>query len=428
MSESYIPLSTTFTVPTSCSSVRVGTYLAGELVTATSDGSVTSTEHTFTATGLSAYGMVTGSPYPVHFSFDPSCYPSDMSTVWTYGGFLYAYYPGACPVSWTTYTTRSTDGGWIATCCPRGLVIPEQYYSVCESSILSTTFVYDDQTPANKIPISTGTIGALPVYIRGYDPPSPGLSTGAKAGVGVGVAAGVLLLAALSFWLYRRKRRQKPAAPDTASGIPELPEGDRDAGIKELGSEQGGTGGAMKELDGRQIISTERKELDARYESHTGMNELEDTAETRHNPAEMTAESPRAEVDGTDVSMAYPSAWELDGTAAMVKEHPPTTTNEQAIPVQSTQRDMERETVALAHEDIQDQPRQDMPATGASGSGAILAPGGMGNDTTSIGGTDPRREELLAELNRIRDEQTRLQMEQLQRREQQLQEELNRTA
>ena len=315
---------------------------------------------------------------------------------------------------------------------------------MCESSITTSTFIYDDQTPANKIPISTGTIAALPVYIRGDDPPGPGLSTGAKAGIGVGVAAVVLLFAALCFWLYRRKRRQKEAAPDTALGMPELPEGDRNAGIKELDSEQGGPG-ATKELDGGQMTSAERTELDAKYQPRTETNELEAAPEIGHSPAEMIAEPPRAEFDGTGVSMAYPSAWELDGTA-MVKELPPTTTHEQAIPAASTQRDTERETVALPHGNIQyppgdfpaagswdsgatghaGQPGQDMPATGASSSGATLAPSGIENATASADGTGQRRDELLAELNRVRDEQDRLQLEQLQRREQQLREELSR--
>ena len=444
MPETLIPLTANFTVPTSCSSIRVGTYLAEQLLTSTLDGSVTSTTQTYTATGLSAYGVVTGSAYPVDFSFDPSCYPSGASTMFPYYGFLYAYSPGACPVSWTTFTTRSTDGGWIATCCPAEMVIPEEYYTFCVSSITSSTLINDDQTPANKIPISTGTIAAVPVYIRRDDPPSPGLSTGAKAGIGVGVAAAFLLFAALCFWLYRRKRRQNQAAPDTALGIPELAQGDRDAGIKELSSEQGGPG-AIKELDGGRTMGTEITELAAKDQSHTETNELEAAPDTRHDPAEMTAEPPRAEFDGTGVSMAHPNAWELDGTA-MVHEYLPITTNEQANPVTNTQLDTERETVALAHEDIQDQrghfdatgpwgleatgftgqPGQDIPATDASSSGATLAPSGIENGAGSVGETGQRREELLAELNRVRYEQDRLQLEQLQRREQELREELNR--
>ena len=320
----------------------------------------------------------------------------------------------------------------MATCCPAELTIPELYYTYCVSSITSSTLIYDAQTPTNQIPIATGVIGAFPVYVKVDGPPSPGLSTGAKAGIGIGVAVGVLLFALLCFWLYRRKRRQNRAASDAAPGIPELAEGDRSAGIKELSSEQGGTG-ATKELGGSQIMGTERTELDAKYQGLTETNELAATPATGINPAEMTAEPPRAEFDGTGVSIAHPSAWELDGTA-MVREHPSITTNQQAIPVESTQHDKGRETVALAHEGIQDQwghslaPGQDMPATGASGSGAIVAPSGIENGRTGLGETDHRREELLAELNRVRDEQARLQMEQLQRREQELREELNRTA
>ena len=49
-----------------------------------------------------------------------------------------------------------------------------------------------------------------------------------------------------------------------------------------------------------------------------------------------------------------------------------------------------------------------MPATGAPGSEAILAPSGVENDAESVSRTGLRREELLAELNRVRDKQTRL--------------------
>ena len=331
---SLVPLSTPFTVPTSCSTVRLGTYIA----TTTTQGFSSSVRQTFTATGLSAYGIVTGPADGYISSFDPSCYPSDMSSVWMYDGYNGAYYPGVCPELWTTWSTHSVDGGWIATCCPRGLQILEDYFTVCESYVFdTTTFVYDDQTPASQVPISTGTVAALPIYIMNYNPPSLGLSTGAKAGIGVAVAVGVLLVAALSFWLYRRRSRQKQAA---RPGIPELPEGDPGAGIKELGPGQVGTDGT-KELDGGRIM--------------TETTELEGIAETGHGPAEMTAEPPRTEFDGTGVSAAHTGAWELHGTA-MVRELPPTAANERAIPVESVQGETERETVALAHEDIQDRP------------------------------------------------------------------------
>lgn len=57
---------------------------------------------------------------------------------------------------------------------------------------------------------------------------NPGLSTGAKAGIGVGVACGVILVLSVLFWVSYGRRRQNsklesPSAPVSAGPVPELP-------------------------------------------------------------------------------------------------------------------------------------------------------------------------------------------------------------
>ncbi|KAF8850524.1 hypothetical protein BDZ45DRAFT_751607 [Acephala macrosclerotiorum] len=73
----------------------------------------------------------------------------------------------------------------------------------------SPTTSSTSQTPSTTAP-GNGTSGTPP----GASHTSSGLSTGAKIGIGIGIPALVLILAALGFFIYRRRVKKQPVRTD----------------------------------------------------------------------------------------------------------------------------------------------------------------------------------------------------------------------
>jgi hypothetical protein len=123
---------------------------------------------------------------------------------------------------------------------------------------------------------------------------SSGLSTGAKAGIGVGAALGVLiLLAILAFFLIRRRRAKKNAAPK------ELP-ADANAEHKDgngMTVTDDGTVAGKAQLDANEGA---RYEMPGAFYKHGG---VEADSQTRF---EMAAGKQQAEMDGSNPVLRTP--------------------------------------------------------------------------------------------------------------------------
>ncbi|KAJ4300722.1 hypothetical protein N0V90_002810 [Kalmusia sp. IMI 367209] len=86
------------------------------------------------------------------------------------------------------------------------------------ATVVGTTTASTTGSPATSTPSTTGTnttvsstTSSASPTVSETTPPSPqsGLSSGAKAGIGVGVTGGVLAIAALSYLFYRSQRKLK---------------------------------------------------------------------------------------------------------------------------------------------------------------------------------------------------------------------------
>ena len=83
-----------------------------------------------------------------------------------------------------------------------------------------------DMPPAGGTTSTAGTTTSVPGSAVSSNPSldasddSGGLSNGAKIGIGVGVPIGVLLLAALAFFLFRRRRKQHTSVPAEMTNAP----------------------------------------------------------------------------------------------------------------------------------------------------------------------------------------------------------------
>ena len=77
---------------------------------------------------------------------------------------------------------------------------------VSSSMVQSTAKPTATSLSSSMTTTSTSTASAQPA--SSTDLPKSGISTGAKAGIGVGIALGVIVIALLSFFLWRARRRK----------------------------------------------------------------------------------------------------------------------------------------------------------------------------------------------------------------------------
>ncbi|KAJ5687102.1 hypothetical protein N7536_009721 [Penicillium majusculum] len=208
---------------------------------------------------------------------DPACFPSGYSQ---YGRIrpTIAYSPGYCPGGYTSADLVIHSPATTAMCCPSHFSYYEELrdssttfggciseFPSSSSTIVTVRQVSQESTQVNG-PV---TMWAQPIQIelqasdkslfvsatttsdttlttattsstqRGPASPNPatptspnpadpgtgtetsGLSTGARIGVGVGVgAAGLIIIAALAFWLFRRRQNKgNKTLPDTPSSL-----------------------------------------------------------------------------------------------------------------------------------------------------------------------------------------------------------------
>ena len=246
---SYIPLTTTFTAPASCTSL-------------------------FWDSGPSLQAFAPG--YGLSIDLDAQCVPPAMTTFWNQGLLfpggsrqhtVISAGPVVCPKGWTTADRSTSDSISVQiNCCPSGYQYFEDVYGNCLSSVSAgevLTYASASSSPAPSpddwSTVTTtldtdSTVGAVAVVgwnIKGATSPTPspttspsntasatgdtstnpslpsptqttpdnGLSSGAKAGIGVGVALGVLGILALlaTFFLLRRRRRGKEGTAAVAA-------------------------------------------------------------------------------------------------------------------------------------------------------------------------------------------------------------------
>ncbi|KAI1088927.1 hypothetical protein F5B19DRAFT_402161 [Rostrohypoxylon terebratum] len=170
-----------------------------------------------------------------------ACFPTSWSP--SSGAYIS---PGGCPVGYTVACASTNSPERTATCCPSGYSCQTQsegfpWYTtdLCIQRMAeSITYLYTTRTPGEDPETSTttggGTLNAFGVAIRWHasdlatettsvsrlagptiisvSQGSGGLSSGAKAGLGVGVAiAGILVLVG-AFLLWRRRRRHRGEA------------------------------------------------------------------------------------------------------------------------------------------------------------------------------------------------------------------------
>ncbi|KAI5363334.1 hypothetical protein Slin15195_G107200 [Septoria linicola] len=203
--------------------------------------------------------------------YDRSCYPSEAYGDESIGGVGGGYIsPGYCPNGFTTASAIITAGYTFAYCCPSAWTIqfltttPHNTFT-CEFAS-NATFISDGETiigtyrislkqvvrdfavtaaqsdqallasvtASSSSTLSDSTNSATPGGSGTLSPTStntitptpelsnPGLSTGAKAGIGVGAALGVLLVI-LGIVLFRRRRshqgKEQPATSTNENGF-----------------------------------------------------------------------------------------------------------------------------------------------------------------------------------------------------------------
>ncbi|CAK1360167.1 unnamed protein product [Cercospora beticola] len=210
--------------------------------------------------------------------YTSSCYPEGgLSAIFEppyYGGW---FEPGYCPNGFTTVSAKITNGATTAVCCPsswsldtifggervycartgsatlsvdggsisvtdyiaqgvRGFKVRQEsrYETVFASLTGVTSSASASSTNSNTVspgasvhstPASTSAGTSTP------DPPGPSLSTGAKAGIGVGASLGALLLVVGILLFFRRrnqaqKARTGPSSRADGHAMPELSEAD----------------------------------------------------------------------------------------------------------------------------------------------------------------------------------------------------------
>ncbi|THY69758.1 hypothetical protein D6C86_08848 [Aureobasidium pullulans] len=213
-----LPLTTIFTPPASCST----------------------RPFTLAATNNSTIGT-----WDAQYNSTYACYPPSWNTA-----KVNYYLPGVCPEGYNYVGIFSYQTTTSANCCPYGMSLVDNN---CQTVISTPTYALmpdltdtfaisngftglatpinvawrsaDSQsfTPAAAPVLAVASAWNLPTSTRTADTEtssavlsSDGLSTGAKAGIGVGVAAAVLILLGilLFFFLRRRKQRAIKALPD----------------------------------------------------------------------------------------------------------------------------------------------------------------------------------------------------------------------
>ncbi|KAJ5181493.1 hypothetical protein N7449_011640 [Penicillium cf. viridicatum] len=239
---------------------------------------------------------------------DPACFPSGYSQ---YGRIrpTIAYSPGYCPGGYTSADLVIHNPATTAICCPSNFSYYEEprdstttfggclsEFPSSSSTIVTVRQVSQESTQVNgpvtmwAQPIQielqasdkslfvsatttsdtttsstqTGPASPNPATPTPANPAAPGtatetsgLSTGARIGVGVGVgAAGLIIIAALAFWLFRRRQNKgQKSLLDTSSSLggshPEASElgGSSQAGTSSVVANTRTTGTGPSELD-----------------------------------------------------------------------------------------------------------------------------------------------------------------------------------
>ncbi|KAF5023326.1 hypothetical protein F66182_4634 [Fusarium sp. NRRL 66182] len=207
----YPPMTTPWTGPPSCT----WTYDAGNMLISGADGPA---------------AFLDLQPIPGAKSL--SCYPDGMFSHNHTGVFS----PGTCPHGWTTAELRVEtdesipDDTTTAICCSSAFTLEGNICQRSVSSVVAVPYTYnhtaqsfdaltDTPTTLYSATIAVYTIRALfrdgdkdALGLKDEDDIGPDLhkedlSMGARIGIGIGVAAFVLLaVGAVSFWLIRRER------------------------------------------------------------------------------------------------------------------------------------------------------------------------------------------------------------------------------
>ncbi|OQD61090.1 hypothetical protein PENPOL_c018G00220 [Penicillium polonicum] len=220
---------------------------------------------------------------------DPACFPSGYSQ---YGRIrpTIAYSPGYCPGGYTSADLVIHNPATTAICCPSNFSYYEEprestttyggcisHFPSSSSTIVTVRQVSQESTQVNgpvtmwAQPIQielqasdislfvsatttsdtttsstqTGAASPNPATPTPANPAAPdtgtetsGLSTGARIGVGVGVgAAGLIIIAALAFWLFRRRQNKgQKSLPDTSSLGGSHPEASELGGSTQFGA------------------------------------------------------------------------------------------------------------------------------------------------------------------------------------------------
>lgn len=263
------PLTTAWVPPSSCYDLTVSSSEYTEWVTedVTDSAGDSISETTYRSSATEEYLQI------FDYTLDSGCYPTGSP-----GKSMVtdAYYsPGVCPESWYHARQSVSAGDTIIDCCPTGYEIGN---TLCMTEInsgeqpvvlflngeredetptlsrLSAQTIYAtgiqvrfrdgdfDESSVSSAPTSQGTkteeagkgdeTNGSVIAPSGTNTPLPetggggGLSTGAKIGLGVGIPLGVLLIAAVAFIIFWRRRRANAAAAGPAVG----PEGSPSAG------------------------------------------------------------------------------------------------------------------------------------------------------------------------------------------------------
>ncbi|KAJ6031014.1 hypothetical protein N7540_001746 [Penicillium herquei] len=259
-----------------------------------------------------------GSASIAHITAADSCYPEGYINVWRTrsvnpGTINEVFSPGyICPSGWEAVYT-STYGSAIPTtaygardvliganyvtlvandiltaCCPSGYALGSDFGpDACESYIWSLdartslgVISSDNQCVTTSIGNFSGTVGtytlgsatakASIIFLlhntgsSSNNSVSPGLSTGAKIAIGVCVPAGILILAAVCFILWHRRRKSKPTGELPARRVPELRESGLHSELDSIARTVPGSTRAPLEISGSQRFEaggTQRLEL-----------------------------------------------------------------------------------------------------------------------------------------------------------------------
>ena len=143
-------------------------------------------------------------------------------------------------------------------------------------------------TSDGQVPVATST-SSNPEAVTGS-----GLSTGAKAAIGVVIPVAVIALAASGFFLWRRKKTEKAEATTTEySHVPQMQEHREEAGDISRAQLHGGDARMEPDSSMRYQLSDEARVLpELRNDADVEPQELSTAPSVRRHPRRLSEESP----------------------------------------------------------------------------------------------------------------------------------------